>query len=219
MENLTLIITEGISAALAFILVRFMIKPYRMTGENRYLGLPFGFAFLGLSYILMGASLSFSDPSIVEKMKWLQLFTGAYAFVFLTVTYYYSAKKYEQNVRLFIQALISLMLLVLVFVFIVLFLPPVFALPSYKMADEYFRLFNMILAIYITFCTLRSHALKPEPKTILAPLAYALLGFSQYSFLIWSLDASFSAFVGAHIIRISSLLVFLVVCLHSYHRS
>jgi hypothetical protein len=69
----------------------------------------------------------------------------------------------------------------------------------------------MILAIYITFHTLRSHAVKPEPKTILAPLGYALLAFSQYSFLIWSLDSSFSAFVGAHVIRILSLLVFLFV--------
>jgi hypothetical protein len=211
MTNQILIIIEGISATLAFMLVRFMIKPYRMTGENRYLGLPLGFTLLGVSYIFMGVSLSFSDSLIIEKMKWLQLFTGVYAFVFLAVTYYFSAKMPRQKVRLLMQALISLMLLVLVFLFVTLFLPPLFALPSYKTADEYFRLFNMILAIYITFHTLRSHAVKPEPKTILAPLGYALLAFSQYSFLIWSLDSSFSAFVGAHVIRILSLLVFLFV--------
>jgi len=211
MNNQILIIIEGISATLAFMLVRFMIKPYRMTGENRYLGLPLGFTLLGVSYIFMGVSLSFSDSLIIEKMKWLQLFTGVYAFVFLAVTYYFSAKMPRQKVHLLMQALISLMFLVLVFLFVTLFLPPLFALPSYKTADEYFRLFNMILAIYITFHTLRSHAVKPEPKTILAPLGYALLAFSQYSFLIWSLDSSFSAFVGAHVIRILSLLVFLFV--------
>lgn len=211
MSNQILIIIEGISATLAFMLVRFMIKPYRMTGENRYLGLPLGFTLLGVSYIFMGVSLSFSDSLIIEKMKWLQLFTGVYAFVFLAVTYYFSAKMPRQKVRLLMQALISLMFLVLVFLFVTLFLPPLFALPSYKTADEYFRLFNMILAIYITFHTLRSHAVKPEPKTILAPLGYALLAFSQYSFVIWSLDSSFSAFVGAHVIRILSLLVFLFV--------
>jgi len=211
MNNLGLIIIEIFSAALALILVRFMIKPYRMTGENRYLGLPLGFAFLAISYILMGASLSFVDPSLVEKMKWLQLFTGAYAFVFLAVTYYSSAKTHEKREHLLMQAFISLMLLVLLFLFIVLFAPPVLALPSYKEADEYFRLSNMILSIYITLYTLRSHALNPEPKTILAPLGYALLAFSQYSFLIWSLDSSFSAFVGANLIRVFSMLVFLFV--------
>jgi hypothetical protein len=211
MNNLGLLISEGVSAALAFILVRFMIKPYRITGENRYLGLPLGFAFMGMSYIFMGASLFISDPSIAEKMQWLQLFTGAYAFVFLAVTYYFSAEKHEQKAHPLMQALISLMFLVLVFIFTSLFLPPLFALPSYKATDEYFKLFNIILALYITFHTLRSHVLKPEAKTIPAPLAYALLAFSQYSFLIWSIDSSFSAFVGAHVIRIASLLVLLYV--------
>jgi len=211
MNDLGVIIVESISVALAFTLVRFMIKPYRMTGENRYLGLPLGFAFMGSSYIFMGASLSLSDPSIAEKMQWLQLFTGAYAFVFLAVTYYFSAEKREQKARPLMQVLISLMFLVLVVIFTILFLPPLFALPSYKTADEYFRFLNIILALYITFHTLRSHKLKPEAKTIPVPLAYALLAFSQYSFLIWSLDSSFSAFVGAHIIRIAGLLVLLSV--------
>jgi hypothetical protein len=212
MDNqVLLIVVEGVSAILAFMLVRFMIKPYRITGESRYLGLPLGFTLLGMSYIFMGVSLSLSDPSIIEKMKWLQLFTGAYAFVFLAVTYYFSAKMFVQKARLLMQAFTSFMFLLLAFLFIILFLPPIFALPSYETADEYFRLFNMALAIYITFHTLRSHAVKPEPKTILAPLGYALLAFSQYSFLIWSLDSSFSAFIGGHVIRILSLLIFLFV--------
>jgi len=211
MDNLYLVMIEILSAALAFILVRFMIKPYRITGENRYLCLPLGFAFLGISTILMGASLFFADSSISEKLKWLQLFTGSYAFVFLAVTYFLSGRKYERKMRPLANALISLMLLALVFLFIVLFLPPVFALPDFKTADEYFRLFNMILALYITVHTLRSHASQPEPRTILAPLAYALLAFSQYSFLIWSLDSSFAAFAGGHFIRIASLLAFLFV--------
>lgn len=211
MENLVLIVIEGFSAILAFILVRFMIKPYRITGEGRYLGLPFGFGFLGLSYVFMSAALWVSDPLIVEKTKWLQLFTGAYAFVFLAVTYYFSRRITGQKVRPLTQAIIALLILMLVFLFITIFLPPVFALPSYKTADEYFRLFNMILAIYITLETLVGHVQEPKPETVLAPLGYALLAFSQYSFLVWSLDSSFSAFAGAHIIRVASLLVFLFV--------
>jgi len=188
-----------------------MVKPYRVTGENRYLGLPLGFAFMGVSYVFMGASFSISNPSIAEKMQWLQLFTGTYAFIFLAVTYHFSAKKHEQKVHPLMQAFISLMFFVLVLVLTILFLPPLFALPSYKTADEYFRILNIILALYITFHTLKSHVVKPEAKTVPVPLAYALLAFSQYSFLIWSLDSSFSALIGAHIIRIASLLVLLYV--------
>jgi len=211
MDNLFLVLVEGLSAAIAFALVWFMVKPYRMTGENRFLGLPIGFAFLGVSYIFMGASLSLGESSLLDEMRWLQLFTGAYAFVFIAVTYHLSFETREQKARLLMQAFASLMVLVSIFLFVVVFLPPVLAFPSYKAADQYFRVFNMILALYVTLQTLRSHALKPESKTILAPLGYALLAFSQYSFLIWSLDSSFSAFIGAHAIRIVGLLVFLFV--------
>jgi len=211
MDNLFFVLVEGVSAAIAFVLVWFMVKPYRMTGENRFLGLPIGFAFLGVSYIFMGASLSLGESSLLDEMRWLQLFTGAYAFVFIAVTYHLSFETHERKARLLMQAFASLTVLVSIFLFVVVFLPPLFTFPSYKTADEYFRVFNMMLALYVTLQTLRSHALKPESKTILAPLGYALLAFSQYSFLIWSLDSSFSAFIGAHAIRIVGLLVFLFV--------
>ena len=211
-----MIIVESVSAALALILVRFMIKPYRMTADVRYIGLPLGFAFLGISYVFMGASLHFSDPVIVEKLQWLQLFTGAYAFIFLALTYYFSAKPPERRLYIFIQVLVSFTILVLIIALAVVFMPPPFALPNYKRVDEYFRILNMLLALYVTLYTLRRHARRPAPETILAPLGYALLAFSQYSFLVWSLDASHSAFIGAHIIRVASLLVFLLMSYKAY---
>jgi len=216
MNNLGLILVEAISAALAFTLARFMLRPYEYTGESRYIGLPLGFFSLGVSYVFMGVALSFSDPLIIERMKWLQLFTGSYAFAFLATTYYFSSKPPKRNTILFLQTLLSILVLGMVISSLIVFVPPAFALPSYKTVDEYFRLLNTILALYITLYTLRYHALKPDPKTILAPLGYALLAFSQYSFLIWSLDSSFSAFIGAHIIRLASLLVFLLVSYRAF---
>jgi len=210
MNNFGLIVLEIVSAALAFVLARFMIKPYRMIGEARYLGLPLGFAFLGASYVFMGASLFFSDYLNVERIQWLQLFTGAYAYVFLAITYYFSAKKHERKIDLLMQVLVSLIFLMLISL-IVVFIPSPFALPNYKIVDEHFRIFNMFMALYVTLYTLRRHVRKPDSKTMLAPLGYALLAFSQYSFLIWSLDASYSAFIGAHVIWVASLLVFLFV--------
>ncbi len=215
-----MILMEGVSAVLALILVRFMIKPYRMTGDIRYLGVPLGFAFLAISYVFMGASLYFSDLMIVKNLQWLQLFTGAYAFIFLALTYYFSDKTYERRTYLLFQALFSLSLLVLFTMLLAVVLMPLpFVLQNYKKVDEYFRIFNMSLALYITLYTLRRHIRRPASETILAPLGYALLAFSQYSFLIWSLDSSFSAFVGAHILRLASLLVFLFMTYQTFYGS
>jgi len=164
----------------------------------------------------MGTSLFFSDYLNVERMQWLQLFIEAYAFIFLAMTYYFSAKKHERKKDLLIQVLVSLIFLMLIISLTVVFIPPPFTLPNYKIVDEHFRIFNMSIAIYVTLYTLRRHVRKPDSKTMLAPLGYALLAFSQYSFLIWSLDSTFSAFVGAHIIRVAGLLVFLFISYKTY---
>lgn len=206
-----LIVIEGVSAVLAFVLVRFMMRPYRTLEDSRYLSLPLGFVFLGFSYIFMGISLVLSAPSSIEKAKWMHLFTGAYAFTFLAVTYYLSAKESDKEVRPAVQALISLSFLLLIFLVVVLFFPPILEIPDYKAADEYFRLFNMLMALYVVLHTLKSHTEEPGPGTIFAPLGYVLLAFSQYSLLITSIDSSFSAFWGAHVLRVFSLLIFLYV--------
>ncbi len=97
MDNLALILAEVVSAIICFILVRFMMKPYQYMGESRYIGLPLGFAFLGMSYIFMGLALYFESFLFVEELKWLQLFTQAYAFAFLVVTYYFSKKAFDHS--------------------------------------------------------------------------------------------------------------------------
>jgi hypothetical protein len=216
MENAALVVAEVVSAILCFVLLRFMIKPYRATGESRYIGLPLGFAFLGVSYVLMGVALYFESFPFVEEIKWLQLFTQAYAFAFLAATYYFS-KKPPERTRLWWDLTYAGLVFAAVVSYLVVFEPPMFGLPSYKTVDEYFRLFNIICLAYISIHTLRSHASRPDPKTIWIPLSYLLLGFSQYSFLIWSLDSSFTAYVGAHILRISGLLVFLFVVYQAFY--
>lgn len=219
MSNEVIIFAEIVSTALCFVLVRFMTKPYQYTGENRYISLPVGFALLGISYIFMGLALSFDNPLIVEEMKWLQLFTQAYAFAFLAVTYYLSKKAFKQNIRLRLQIVFSFMIVGVIVSCLIVFAPPIFSLPSYKTVDEYFRGFNIIFAVYLSFHTLKSHATNPDPKTVWAPLGYVSLGFSQYSFLIWSIDSSFPAFVGAHILRLVGLLIFLFISYAAFSTS
>jgi len=218
MENLALILMEAVSAMLCFVLLRFMIKPYRVTGEGRYLGLPLGFAFLGVSYIFMGFALYFESFLFVDYIKWLQLFTQAYAFAFLAATYYFSKKPSERS-RLWWDITYAALGFAAVVSYLVVFEPPMFGLPSYKTVDEYFRLFNMICLAYISVHTLRSHTSRPDPKTIWIPLGFLLLCFGQYSSLIWSIDSSFAAHVGAHFLRLLGLLVFLFVAYQAFYGS
>ena len=215
MVDLILIGGEAISVILCFVLVWFMIKPYRFTGESRYLGLPMGFVSLGLSYIFFGFAL-FSDSLIfIEDMKWLQLLTQAFAFAFLAVTYYFS-KEPSKRKRLRWQIAFSGLFVALVLSYLIVFVPPTFVLPSYKIVDEYFRLVNILLVSYISVHALRSHLKKPDPKTIWFPLGYVLLVFSQYSSLVWSIDSSSMALVGAHVLRLTGLTVFLLVTIHTF---
>ena len=123
MDNLALVFIEFISAVLCLFLLRFMIKPFRTTGESRYLGLPLGFAFLGISYIFMGFSLYFEISLLVEDLKWLQLFTQAYAFAFLAATYYFS-KEPAKNTRLWWNITYAGLVFAAVVSYLVIFEPP-----------------------------------------------------------------------------------------------
>lgn len=215
MDNPVLILAEVVSAIICFILVWFMIKPYKYTGDSRYVGLPLGFGFLGASYLFMGLASSSDVILFVEDMKWLQLFTQAYAFAFLALTYYFSKQKPERKL-LWWQVTFTGLIICFIASYLIVFEPPLLALPSYKTVDEYFRIFNIIFSSYLSCHTLRSHAANPDSKTIWFPFGYVLLVFSQYSFLVWSLDSSFSAFVGAHVLRLAGLLVFLFVSFHTF---
>jgi hypothetical protein len=213
MCNVALVLAELVSAALSFTLVRFMVKPFLYTGEGRYIGLPFGFTFLGASYLFMGLTFFMDSHPFVEEMKWLQLFTEAYAFAFLAVTYYFSQKDFQRSARLWWELILSGMIVGLIATYFVIFEPssPILTLPNYNVADRYESVFDILLASYVSVYTLRSHALNLDRKTLWAPLGYLLLAFGEYSSLIWSLDSSSSALVGAYIIRFAGLLVFLLI--------
>jgi hypothetical protein len=213
MYNVAQALAEFVSAALSFILVRFMVKPYLYTGEGRYVGLPFGFTFLGMSYLFMGLTYSLSSHPFAEEMKWLQLFTEAYAFAFLALTYYFSKKTAWRSTRLWWQFIFSALIVGVIATYFIILEPssPMFALPSYDVADRYISVLDIVFASYVSVYTLRSHALSPDPETLLAPLGYVLLAFGEYSSLIWSLDSSISALIGAYVIRLAGLVVFLSV--------
>ena len=86
------ILIEIISVIACCFLLRFMIKPYIITREARYIGLPLGFGFLCTSYVL--SAIAILQPYYFgSRFMWLQpleITFRTFAFTFLAVNYYFS---------------------------------------------------------------------------------------------------------------------------------
>ena len=208
---------EITSAILCFILVWFMLKPYRFTRESRFVGLPIAFGLLGASYFF--SSVTYAQPSFFpEDVLWFQLVARTFAFMFLAATYYFS-KKTSNTSRLLWNLTFSLTSVAIVTSVIAVILVPQFNFGSYRAASEYIRVFIIICLTYIIIHVLRSHMAKPDPTTLFTPLGYILLAISQYSLIIWAVDGSMFAWWGALVLRWGGLAIFLFVAYVSFYGS
>ena len=207
---------EAVSAFICFILLWFTVKPYRLTREDRYLGLPLGFGFLGLSYIL--GSIAFSIPDYFFKgLDWLQLIARTLAFTFLAVTYYFSRKPLK-NSKIIWDVTFSLLIITITSLVAVGITLTGLNSNTYQTAQVHVRIINIICLVYISFHTLRSHLEEPDPSTIWIPFGFIMLGVSQYSLFIWAIDRSLSAFWGALVLRMVALIIFLSVSYNTFYK-
>jgi hypothetical protein len=210
------VITESVAAILCLVLVWFMIKPYKLTREQSYLGLPLGFGFLGVSYAI--AAVIYSPIGFGPELMWLPDFVRTFAFVFIATTYFFVSKNSKKS-RLFGEITISLLIIALTILLLLAFVAPDFAFVNYSQANVYLRVFNVFVLIYICACTLRSHLRNPDPTTIWIPLGFIFLAISQYSLLFWYIDSSFSAFIGSLVVRFIGLAIFLFVAYRTFYSS
>jgi hypothetical protein len=187
------IVIEVASASICFILVWFMVKPYRLTREGRYLGLPLGFGFLGIGSVI--SAIATIMGYFASQLAWLQLLPRTFAFLFLAVTYYFS-KEPSRKSPLMWDLSISLLIFVLVTSVIAGIINPQFASEGYLSSSVYFRL---------------------ESSTIVIPFGFILLGISQYSIIIFSVDRSLFAWWGAMVLRFASLAAFLFVSYKAFY--
>jgi hypothetical protein len=214
MWDLARIIIEVVSTTACFIFVWFLIKPYWFTREDRYLGLPLGFGFLGVSYVI--SALAYSKSFWFKELLWLQLLTRTFAFVFLAITYYFSTKP-AKNTRPLWDITFSLLIVALIAFIILVFIAPQVASGEYTASQLHVRTFNVICLVYVAIHTLRNHMREPSPATLWIPLGFILLGISQYSLLFWYIDSSCTAFWGAIGIRLAALAVFLFVAYKTFY--
>ena len=209
-------IIEVISAILYFILVKYMIKPYTLTKETRYLGLPVGFAFLGISEVILASQII--QP--INELNGLSVATRTFAFVFVAMTYYFS-KETSNNNQLIWSVTLSLLIVGLTALSLVLIAPPIFNLEVPTSFSIYLRGLSLFFLSYICIHTLGSHVKKPVPTTFWIPLGFILLAISQYSQLIRMVDSGYAyglAFVGGLVTRFVGLAVFLYVAYKAFHR-
>jgi hypothetical protein len=207
---------EIASAILYFILVRYMIKPYGLTREERYLGLPLGFAFLGISEIFLGLGITLT----INGLMVLSLVIRTFAYVFFAFTYYFSRQS-SKNSRFIWIIILSSLIVGLTSLCLFLFNDPLVSLGISSSFGIFLRALELIFLSYICLHTLRSHIQSPDPTTIWIPLGFILLAVSQYSQLIRAADQDYLygvAFVGGLTTRLIALAVFLFVAYRTFYR-
>ena len=197
-----------------------MIKPYQITGESRYLGLPLGFGILGVTYAV--SAFVFSQMYIFGNgTMYIQLVLRTFAFIFLVITYYFSRKSGENKQRIW-NTTMSLLIIGIIISFLLISIPDVVALFGYQNLSFFVRIFNVVCIGYIIAHTLRSHIERPDPETIWIPLGYILFAISQGLLIIYAIDSgnsasSMAAWWGALAIRWAALAVFLFVAYRSFY--
>jgi hypothetical protein len=209
-------VIEVVSAIMCFILVRFMIKPYEATGEGKYIGLPLGFGFLGATYLL--SAFTIYIPNILGgNTFYIQLVARTFAFLFIAITYYFS-KKQTKNSRFLWKITLTVVITLFLISLLIVNLPNLDNVPSYRTADTWFRVISLIIILFICIHTFRSHIEKPDPTTIWIPIGYIFLAVSQYSVLLFSIvmDIGHYTVFGALILRLVFLSIFLFVAFRSF---
>jgi hypothetical protein len=218
MSNLVLVFVDVVSAILCFALLRFMLKPYSTTGEERYLGLPLGFALLGVSYLIAGAVAILDFSIITEALSWIQISAQSYAFAVIATSYYFS-KKTTKNMRLWWTLAYPILFVAIFYVYLILIVPPSFVVSSYEDSNLALLAFNILFLAYVSINTLMTEKKSPSSNKIWIPYAFLLLCFSQFCLFVWSLDSSFISNIAAYFLRMLSLSIFLFVTYQSFHLS
>ncbi|MCL5876971.1 MAG: hypothetical protein M1540_04065 [Candidatus Bathyarchaeota archaeon] len=208
---------EIASAILYFILVRYMIKPYGLTREERYLGLPLGFGFLGVAETILAIGIILP----IHGIGTVSVVMRTFAFVFLAFTYYFS-KKPSKNSRFAWIIILSSIIVGLTTWILSLVSAPLMTIGITTSFGIFLRILALVCLSYICIHTLRSHIKSLDPTTIWIPLGFILLAISQYSQLIRAADENYLygvAFVGGLAARLIGLAVFLYVAYRTFYRA
>lgn len=209
-------VIEIVSAIACFILLYFMTKPYTVTREGRYIGLPLGFGFLGASYAL--SAVAYAQPDFTNSdIKVIQLLFRAFAFVFLAVAYYFS-KKPSKNTRLIWDITFSMLLVGLIALIMINFIAPQIPVRTYETLNTSVRVLNISCLAYILFHCFKEHKKEPDSLTVWIMAGYALLALNQAACIIWAIYVDYTAFWGSLVFRLIGLTIFLTAAFRTFYQ-
>jgi hypothetical protein len=217
MYDIPHIAIETISAIACIVLIRFMIIPYRLTRESRYVGLPLGFGILGLSFVL-SVMLWIPPLSFNITLTWFAHLIRVFAYVFLAITYYFS-KKPSKNSRLLWDLTLSLLIILLIASSLLLIFAPQDVLAYNAKPVFFMRILSIGCLFYVIIHTLRSHLQTPDVTKIWLPIGFILLTISQISLLLTQFTSGYGSIWGwgGLAARLAGLTVFLVVSYYTVY--
>jgi len=220
--NYARITIEVLSVIACFVLVKFMIKPYQLKKQSRYLGLPIGFGILGLSFAL---TILLLIPPLYHNaaLSWFAHFTRLFAFIFLAITYYFSNKSEK---RLLWDLTLSLLIVAFIASALALIYTPQDTLSNYTVALTFVRILSVVVLSYIIIHTFRIHTANPNLTPYWISVGFLFLALSQFlaltcTLLRGSLDSNYTDTIswGAFAIRLAGLAIFLFVTYRTFYSS
>ena len=221
-----------VSVSFCSVISIYFFRSYRFSGFGYLLGLPIGFAVLGVSFVFEQLSLIFqTNNALYHLLFWIQLALESEAFALIALSYMLknrigtrtkssttyldpssllvhnnvSTKAKDLFISILPMAAISIPLTVTISA---LFVSPF--LNYVELADLSFvmRIFDMIILGYIFRATIASLVKAANLKLLYIPAAFACLWLSQYSLLITYFDDSSIAFIGSLSARLAGLALF-----------
>jgi hypothetical protein len=217
------------SVAFCSVISIYFFRSYRFSGFGYLLGLPIGFAVLGVSFVFEQLSLIFQTNNVLYHLLfWIQLALESEAFALIALSYmlknrigtlttkcldsssflvHYNASTKAKDLFISILPMVAVSIPLTVTIS-ALFVSPF--LNYVELADLSFvmRIFDIIILGYIFRATIASLVKAANLKLLYIPAAFACLWLSQYSLLITYFDDSSIAFIGSLSARLAGLALF-----------
>jgi hypothetical protein len=218
------------SVSLCSVISIYFFRSYRFSGFGYLLGLPIGFAVLGVSFVFEQLSLIYQANSVLYRLFfWIQLAVQSEAFALIALSYMLKNRIRTKGSTTYLDPssllvhhnlstkardlFISILPMVAISIPLTVTMSALLVRPflNYvELTDLSFvmRIFDMIILGYIFKVTTASLVKAANLKLLYIPAAFACLWLSQYSLLITYFDNSSIAFIGAVFARLAGLALF-----------
>jgi hypothetical protein len=218
------------SVSLCSVISIYFFRSYRFSGFGYLLGLPIGFAVLGVSFVFEQLSLIYQANGVLYHLFfWIQLAVQSEAFALIALSYMLKNRIHTKASTTYLDPssllvhhdlstkardlFISILPMVAISIPLTVTMSALLVRPflNYvELTDLSFvmRIFDMIILGYIFKVTTASLVKAANLKLLYVPAAFACLWLSQYSLLITYFDNSSIAFIGAVSARLAGLALF-----------